>query len=113
MKTIKVVAKALVISLMAFALMGAKCKKDEPASNHVRIDPSLKQRCPSLPTLDLTQVTMGDLTVAYKDLQVQYIECAIRNDCLIEAVDSAVEIKCPAIGHIDEQAQPAQKQISP
>lgn len=113
MKTIKIAAKSLVIALMAVALMGAKCKKDDPASNHVRIDPSLKQRCPNLPTLDLTQVTMGDLTVAYKDLQVQYIECAIRNDCLIEAVDSTVEIKCPALGRVDEQARPAQSQITP
>lgn len=113
MKTIKNVIKILAISIMAVALMGAKCKKDEPASNFVRIDPSLKQRCPNLPTLDLTQVTMGDLAVAYKDLQVQYIECAIRHDCLIEAVDSKVEIKCPALKRVDEQAQPAEIQINP
>lgn len=95
--------KILAVSLVAVMLMGAKCKKDDPASAHISIDPSLKQRCPELPIIDLDTVPMGALLVAYKDLQVQYIECAIRNDCLIETVDSKIEIKCPALGRLDEQ----------
>lgn len=104
--------KICACALMAVMLMGAKCKKDDPASDHVRIDPSLKQRCPHLPGLNLSGVTMGDLMVAYKDLQVQYIECAIRHDCLIEAVDSKVEIRCPALERVDEQAGTTKDQLS-
>lgn len=99
----KTVTKFFMLSLMSVFLMGAKCQKDDPASDHVKIDPSLRQRCPNLPVLEMTGMTMGDLLMRYKDLQVQYTECAIRHDCLIEAVDSKVEIRCPAIKRVETQ----------
>lgn len=99
------ILKIATIATVSVFLMGAKCKQDEPASNYVTIDPSLKQKCPTLPWFNPESITMGDLMVAYKDLQVQYIECAIRHDCLIEAVDSKVQIKCPTLKRIEEERQ--------
>lgn len=36
-------------------------------------------------------IALGDFTKIYGELQGQYIECAIRHDCLIEAVQGNSE----------------------
>lgn len=56
-------------------------------------------QCPALPTLKQWQsklekdgtITLKNFTIIYGELQGQYIECAIRNDCLIEAVQGTKE----------------------
>lgn len=94
MKILKVLA---VIFVVVF-LTGASCSNTKP-DTPVEIDPSLKQRCPDLPVIALEEMTMGQLYVEYGKLQSQYIECAIRNDCLIEAVETVAgkkaKISCP------------------
>lgn len=79
---------------MVVVLSGATCSKNvKPVQ--VEIDPSLLQRCPNLPVVPQEQLTMGGLYTEYSKLQQQYIECAIRHDCLIEVVDGKNVVICP------------------
>jgi len=91
--------------LLAFLLTGASCQtKKTPDPPVVEIDPSLKVACPELPTLDMEQiVSMGTLYLEYSKLQGQYIECAIRMDCLIEATSSGkTKVTCPKLEQLKD-----------
>jgi len=98
--------KSITLATMIVLLCcGASCSH-VPPQTAVIVDPSLKVRCPELPTIGTQTITMGDLYTRYSDLQEQYIQCAIRNDCLIEAIGVAesdpknkgtVTISCPAV----------------
>jgi hypothetical protein len=93
----KMYQKVLIAFLLVLFLGGAKCSPDDPASSRIELDPSLLVRCPELPYVDLDRVSLGDLTLEYSKLQGQYIECAIRNDCLIEAVGDKTVVTCPVL----------------
>ncbi len=93
----------LISAFLVIALAGAKCTKDDPPpTGDVQIDPSLLQRCPDLPILPGGVMPMGDLYIKYSELQVQYIECAIRHDCLIEVASGHAKLTCPALGSVKE-----------
>lgn len=103
--------RILILLLCVFMLTGAKCTKDGVGSNsNVFIDPSMKVRCPDLPKIDLATITLGELYTKYGSLQGEYIQCAIRNDCLIEATDKLegggkdVKVTCPALKKFEESA---------
>lgn len=49
-------------------------------------DPSQLVRCDALPVLPAT-VDMGIMTTQLAKIMAQYQECAVRHDCLIQAVD--------------------------
>lgn len=101
MKTIQTIILACAIVLLCG---GAKCTKDNlPPDTKVIIDPSLKVRCPELPTVDAKNLSMGQLYLEYSKLQGQYIECAIRNDCLIEATGDTTKVTCPALDTLKEK----------
>jgi len=61
------------------------------------------QHCPALPTIEQWQkdgkiredgaIVLGDFLFIYGELQGQYIECAIRLDCLIEATKGKLSDK--------------------
>jgi hypothetical protein len=92
------IKRILIGMFLVLTLAGAKCTK-EIDPNKVEIDPSLLVRCPELPVVDPQAMPMGTLMLEYSKLQGQYIECAVRNDCLIEAAtaDGTVRITCPAL----------------
>lgn len=90
----------LAVSAMVIVLGGAKCSKNDPVAQHVSIDPSLLVACPALPVIDTATITMGQLLTDHEELQKQYIECAIRHDCLIEATRDSTVITCPKLDKI-------------
>lgn len=97
------IKKIIAACLLVLVLGGAKCTKpDVPPPDRITLDPSLKVRCPELPLIDFERVSLGDLTLEYSKLQSQYIECAIRNDCLIQAVGNDVTITCPALRALEK-----------
>lgn len=98
------IKQILIACFLVLTLAGAKCKKDTPPQ-HITIDPSLLVRCPELPKVDPLKLSMGDLYLEYSKLQGQYIECAIRNDCLIEATGDSTKITCPALDTLKEKTQ--------
>lgn len=93
--------------LMTLVLAGASCERRTDIDNGVDIDPSLLVSCPPLPLVDVQEaMSMGVLYLEYSKLQTQYIECAIRNDCLIEAVGGgAVKITCPKLEQLNENVR--------
>ena len=97
--------KTIVLAcLIVLLCAGAKCTKDNlPPDTKVVIDPSLKVRCPELPQVDPQSLSMGQLYLEYSKLQGQYIECAIRNDCLIEATGDTTKVTCPALDTLKEK----------
>lgn len=84
--------------MLVLVLAGGKCTKDDPPPGGVEIDPSLLVRCPDLPLIPQGEMEAGALFIKYSELQVQYIECAIRNDCLIEVASGHEKLTCPALG---------------
>lgn len=98
------IKQVLFACLLVLTLAGAKCTKDVPPQD-IKIDPSLLVRCPDLPKVDPQRLSMGDLYLEYSKLQGQYIECAVRNDCLIEATGDSTKITCPALDTLKEKTQ--------
>ena len=84
--------------MLVLVLAGSKCTKGDPPPGGVEIDPSLLVRCPDLPSIPQGEMEAGTLFVKYSELQVQYIECAIRHDCLIEVSSGHEKLTCPALG---------------
>lgn len=77
---------AMLIVLLACGFPG--CNKDVPPDVKVVIDPSLKVSCPALQKLPVgEELTMGELYTKYNALMGEMTQCAINNDCLIEAVE--------------------------
>ena len=97
------IKQILIACFLVLTLAGAKCTKDTPPNTRVTFDPSLLVRCPELPKVDPQKLSMGDLYLEYSKLQGQYIECAIRNDCLIEATGDSTKISCPALDTLKEK----------
>ena len=112
--------KAMIPLLLAAVLTACNPPLRDSHNVRVIIDPSLAVACPALPKIEAETITMGELYTKYSQLQAQYIECAIRNDCLIEAVKTAedtpedkrgVRVTCPALERLpksDGTSHPAQ-----
>lgn len=102
------ILKVLMLAIFVLVLTGASCSNSNVRPDQVEIDPSLRQRCPGLPIVNIEEMNMGDLYVEYGKLQGQYIECAIRHDCLIEASsagDKKIKITCPTLKERDEKEE--------
>ena len=97
------IKRILIACMLVLVLGGAKCTRPDPPNNTVIIDPSLKVRCPELPSVDAANLSMGTLYLEYSKLQGQYIECAIRNDCLIEATGDTTKVTCPALDTLKKE----------
>ena len=82
-------------ALMTLFMVGCTGVETRPVPNQtaqiVGIDPSLTIRCATLPMIQTTVIPMGGLLVLASSLQQMYNNCAIRNDKLIDAVNSLVE----------------------
>lgn len=89
----------LIAATLVLVLGGGRCTKSNPPIT-IAIDPSLLQRCPDLPKPPPGEMEMATLYIKYSELQVQYIECAIRNDCLIEVASGHTKLTCPALNVI-------------
>lgn len=92
-----IIVRILGALALVLVLGGATCQVKEDTDPLVQIDPSLRQRCPELPLVDATTIPMGELYLRYSQLQGQYIECAIRHDCLIEATGDGDKLVCPKL----------------
>ena len=96
--------------IMIFVLSGSSCTRpNHQPTDKVQIDPSLLVRCPELPQVDPKNLPMGELFLEYSKLQGQYIECAIRNDCLIEATADGHKVTCPALDKLKDSEQKKSK----
>lgn len=95
----------LFLSIVLVVLMGAlsacepKNTKPDVGVPSAKIDPSMLVQCPSLPVPDASLVwDLGKAITALTDLQGQYTECAVRNDCLINAVKDPTKVtSCPVV----------------
>lgn len=102
------IKRILICALLVF--MVGCTPKTTPPNYQVIIDPSLLVECAPLPVLDAGVLAMGGLYTEYSNLQGQYIECAIRHDCLIKAVgDDKEKLICTKLQFVPLSKSPPGK----
>lgn len=93
-KKLRSLFTASVFCLLAACQSSGNLQRGSTPPDQPKIDPSMLVRCDDLPGPSQWQdkvekdgsISLGNFTLIYSQLQNQYTTCAIRNDCLIEAV---------------------------